>query len=108
MIRPNHLTVVGAGRRGPPGSDEGLNFGGGDGTFDDMEARVRELEKGQAVISERLVHLDKRVETGFEALGKKIDKLPNEWSMAKVVFFVMASLMAAAVFGPRLVSMIPN
>ncbi|GEM_PF-6189199 len=86
-----------------------------------MEARVRELEKGHAVIVERIAALDRRVDDGFKSvggrfddmnkrfddLGRKIDKLPNEWAMARVVFYVTAALMAAAFFGPRLMALLP-
>lgn len=92
-----------------------------------MELRVRELERGHAIVVERLNGLDRRLDDGFRAvsgrfddvnkrfddvnkrlddMGRKIDKLPNEWAMARVVFYVAGALMAAAIFGPRLVSMI--
>lgn len=99
-----------------------------------MEPRVRELEKGHAVIVERIGGLDRRMDDGFKAvagrfdavnshfdyvnsrfddinkrfddMGRKIDKLPNEWAMARVVFYVTGALMAAAIFGPRLISTI--
>lgn len=78
-----------------------------------MEVRVRDLEKGHAVIVERIGGLDKRMDDGFKAmsgrfddLNKKIDKLPSEWAMARVVFYVTAALMAAAVFGPRFMAAI--
>ncbi|TBN41161.1 hypothetical protein EYE42_07220 [Paracoccus subflavus] len=92
-----------------------------------MELRVRELERSHAVVVERLNGLDRRLDDGFKALsgrfddvnkqfdnvnkrlddmGRKIDKLPNEWAMARVVFYVTGALMAAAIFGPRLISTI--
>lgn len=89
-----------------------------------MEARVRELEKGHAVVIERLGALERRMDDGFKSvnarvddgfkavnarmddLNRKIDKLPNEWAMARVVFYVTAALMAAAFFGPRLAAII--
>jgi hypothetical protein len=85
----------------------GLKGGGGGGTFDGMDTRIRELEKGHAVIIQRLDGLDKRMDAGFDRLEKKLDRLPSEWTMARVVFYVMGALMAAAIFGPRLVAMIP-
>lgn len=78
---------------------------------------------------ERISSLDRRVEDGFKAaagrfddanrrfdgmgkrfdgLGRKIDKLPDERAMARVVFYVAGALMAAVIFGPRLMSMIGN
>lgn len=92
-----------------------LNHGDGGGTFDPMEARVRELEKGHAVVVERLTGLEKRMDDRFDGinkrfddLGRKLDKLPNEWAMARVVFYVAGALMAAAIFGPRVVAMIAS
>lgn len=87
---------------------------------DDMEARVRELEKGHAVVVERINSLERRMDDRFDGvsvlfdglnkrfddLNRKIDKLPNEWAMARVVFYVVGALMAAAIFGPRLLSMV--
>lgn len=112
----NRRTVIEASARFRRSIDsDHLKSGGGGGTFDGMEARIRDLEKGHAVVVERLNGLEKRMDDGFKAMGgrfddlnKKIDKLPNEWAMARVVFYVTAALMAAVVFGPRVIAAIGN
>lgn len=82
----NYLKLV-------PSSVEGLKNKGGGGTFDGMEPRVAKIEA-------RLDSIDKsleRIESG----------LLTKWDMAQVVFFVVGGLMAAAIFGPRIASMLP-
>ena len=86
---------------------EMLKSSGGGGTYDGMEQRVRQLEIGHAVVAERIDSLGKRMDDRFDDLSRKIDRLPNEWAMARVVFYVAGALMAAAILGPRLISMIP-
>ena len=76
-----------------------LKTGGGGGTYDDMEARVAKLEAQHASIDKRLDGIDKR-------LDRIEDKIPSKWDMAQVIFYVVGGLMAAAIFGPRLVDIL--
>lgn len=87
-----------------------------------MEARIRDLEKGHAVVVERISGLDRHMDDGFKAmtsrfddinrrlddLGRKIDKLPDRWATARVVIVMTGALTAAVLVGPRLMSMIGN
>ena len=90
-----------------------------------MEERVRKLEQGHAVVVERIDGLEKRVDARFdevdkrmdarfgevdkrfEGLERKIDKLPDEWAMARVVFYVIGMMMAAIILGQRLLGWLP-
>lgn len=73
-----------------------------------MRERIVKLELGQDALRREVdLRLD-AVDKSLEDVKAAISKLPNEWSMAKVLFFVLGALMAAAFFGPRLVSMIPS
>lgn len=69
-----------------------------------MIERIAKLEAGQDTLRHemdlRFDHLDKR-------LDRIEDKIPSKWDMAQVVFFVVGALMAAAIFGPRLMAMLP-
>lgn len=78
-----------------------LKNGGGGGTFDGMEQRVTKLEVTVESIEKRFDGLDRR-------LDRIEDKIPTEWAIAKVVFFVVGALMAAAIFGPRVMSMLQS
>ncbi len=72
---------------------------GGGGTFDPMEARVASLEAHFKSIDKRLDGIDKR-------LDRIEDKIPSKWDMAQVIFYVVGALMAAAIFGPRVVALL--
>ncbi len=82
-----------------PKMDESLKSGGGGGTFDGMEARIAKLEAKSEAFEKRFDNIDAQL-TRIE------DKIPTEWMMAKVVFYVMAAIMAAAIFGPRLTTIV--
>ena len=86
---------------------ERLRKGGGDGG-DDMRERVAKLEAGQEAIRREMDQRFNNVDRALGEIKDSISKLPNEWAMAKVVFFVIGGLMAAALFGPRLLSMLPT
>lgn len=64
-----------------------------------METRIARLEVRADGIENRLDDIKadiRRVES----------KLLTKWDVAQVVFFVMATLMAAVAFGPRVVALI--
>ena len=85
---------------------ERLKSGGGGGTFDGMEPRLAKLEARADAIDKRLddIKMDiGRVETRIIAMS---DAQLKKWDVAQVVFVVMAALMAAAVFGPRIVALL--
>lgn len=86
----------------PPGNEPPH---GGDGGGD-LEGRIRKLETDGVLMSSRMDAMREDMNRRFDDLGKKIDKLPTEWGMAKIVFFVMAAMMAAAMWGPRLLGSI--
>lgn len=74
---------------------------GGDGPYDGgMEARISHLEALSASTDKRLDSIERR-------LDRIEDKIPSKWDMAQVVFYVVGGLMAAAIFGPRLVALLP-
>ncbi|MDE4274735.1 hypothetical protein PXK58_09010 [Phaeobacter gallaeciensis] len=50
--------------------------------------------------------LDKRLDGIDQRLDRIEDKIPSKWDMAQVIFFVVGGLMAAAVFGPRLMALL--
>lgn len=75
--------------------------GGPGGPYDgSMEQRVANLE-GQ------LQGLDKRLDGIDGRLDRIEDKIPSKWDMAQVVFYVVGGLMAAAIFGPRIIALLP-
>ncbi|WP_226782727.1 hypothetical protein [Oceaniglobus trochenteri] len=83
-----------------------LKSGGGGGTSDGMETRLALLEaKVTGLEREFAVRFD-HVEKRFDDLSRDISKLPTEWGMAKIVFVVTGALMAAAIWGPRALSLI--
>ena len=82
-------------------SPRDLKGGGGGDNYDGMEQRVAKLEATVSSIEKRFDGLDRR-------LDRIEDKIPTEWAIAKVVFFVVGALMAAAIFGPRVVSMLQS
>lgn len=89
-----------SGTIGLPPEKDTLRQGGG-GPYDPtMEQRVTKLEVQMDGISDRLNSIDSR-------LDRIENKIPSKWDMAQVVFYVVGGLMAAAIFGPRLASMIP-
>ena len=69
-----------------------------------MEERLWKLEASQAVIAEKLEGFRANSIQRMDSIQRKIDKLPTEWAMARIVFFVVGSLMAAAIWGPRAIS----
>lgn len=85
-----------------PKAQQGSYTGGGGGS--DMIERIAKLEAGQEAIRRemdlRFDHLDK-------SLAEISAKTLTKWDMAQVVFFVAGALMAAAIFGPRVVAMMP-
>lgn len=50
--------------------------------------------------------LDRRLDGIDQRLDRIEDKIPSKWDMAQVIFFVVGGLMAAAVFGPRLMALL--
>lgn len=78
---------------------DALKKGGGGGTFDGMEARIAKLQAQHEALDKRLDGIDRR-------LDRIEDKIPSKWDMAQVIFFVVGGLMAAAVFGPRLMALL--
>ncbi|AHD10031.1 hypothetical protein [Phaeobacter gallaeciensis] len=76
-----------------------LKSSGGGGTYDPMEVRVAKLEAELHSIDRRLDGIDRR-------LDRIEDKIPSKWDMAQVIFYVVGALMAAAIFGPRLLGLI--
>lgn len=80
-----------------------------------MEERVAALQADMKHVRGGLGEVkqdmrDFRTEVGhrFDRLEDKISRLPSEWAMARVVFYVVGALMAAAIFGPRIVSIIQS
>lgn len=55
-------------------------------------------------VDRRLDDMNRR----FDEISRKLDKVPTEWGMAKVVFFVVGALIAAAIWMPRVLSMLGN
>ena len=95
-----------------------LRHGGG-GPYDgDMEARVRRLEDEVTAMRGELsdlrvtaTRIEERMATkpDLEKLAAEIRGAQiTEWQMARVVFYVMGSLTAAAIWGPRLIAMLPE
>lgn len=79
-----------------------LNSGGGGSNSGGMEPRIAKLEARADGIEKRLDDIKGdigRIETRLISLG---DNQLTKWDVAQVVFIVVAALMAAAVFGPRL------
>ena len=75
------------------------NYNGGEPPGGNMEARIAKLETQAAVTDAKLAVM----QAGLERIE---GKLLTKWDMAQVVFFVVGALMAAAIFGPRIVGMI--
>ena len=84
-----------------PGNNAPLALiqGGGGPPGGGMELRVTELEKQAAVTDAKLTSIENTLER------MERNQL-TQWDVAKVVFYVVGVLMAAAIFGPRLVSVI--
>lgn len=91
---------------------------GGDGGDDDMERRVAKLESSvdailagiadirttQAKLLERMSGMNQRLDDAI----KRVDRLPTQWDLAKIVFYVVGALMAAAIWGPRALALLGN
>lgn len=73
-----------------------------------MEERLWKLEASQAVIAEKLEGFRTNSAQRMDSIERKIDKLPTEWVMARVVFYVVGALTAAVVFGPRAIAMLQS
>ncbi len=73
-----------------------------------MEERLSKLETSQAVIAEKLEGFRVNSAQRMDSIERKIDKLPSEWVMARVVFYVVGALMAATIFGPRVIAILQN
>lgn len=92
--------------------------GGGDGGG--MDQRLTALEGRMTRVEDRLTGVETRlavVETKLQSIDDNVSiirddvrrveaKLITEWQMAKVIFFVIAAMMGAAFFAPRLLAML--
>lgn len=76
-------------------SRRALKQGGGDGTFDDMEARVAKLEKSFDKIDGKLDSLIKEV---AEMKGR-VSAMPTTWQLIGLVLGIMAATLAIVRFG---------
>lgn len=83
-----------------------LQSGGGGNNSGGMEARIAKLEARADGIEKRLDDIKTdigRVETRLISMS---DQQLSKWDVAQVVFIVMAALMAAVVFGPRVTALL--
>lgn len=80
-------------KKGPSGPYDG---GGGNNGME----RIAALEA-------KVTNFEKRFDSVDSRLDRIENKIPSKWDMAQVVFFVVGALMAAAIFGPRIVAMLP-
>lgn len=55
----------------------------------------------------RVDGIDPRLDRIEQSLARIAEKALTKWDVAQVVFFVVGALMAAAIFGPRIVAMMP-
>lgn len=78
-----------------PANGTGLKDGGGDGTSDDMEARVAKLEKSFEKIDGKLDTLIKEV---AEMKGR-VSAMPTTWQLIGLVLGIMAATLAVIRFG---------
>lgn len=83
---------------------ERLKDGGGGPTDGEMEARLRQLEADVAYIKGKVDD----VPTKAWMLETMREHSISEWAVARIVFFVVGALMAAAIWGPRIVKMIES
>ena len=85
---------------------ERLKSGGGGGTFDGMEPRIAKLEARADGIEKRLDDIKGDIARVENRLISMNDAQLGKWDVAQVVFIVMAALMAAVVFGPRVMALL--
>lgn len=55
----------------------------------------------------RVDDIDPNLDRIEQSLTRIAEKALTKWGVAQVVFFVVGALMAAAIFGPRIVAMMP-
>lgn len=79
-----------------PSGPSGPYDDGGGGSMD----RLTRLEA-------RVDGIDPRLDRIEQSLARIAEKALTKWDVAQVVFFVVGALMAAAIFGPRIVAMMP-
>ena len=89
------------------GPATGFGGGGNDGG-NDMRERIAKLEAGQDALRREIDLRFDTVDKKLDTLSSDIAKIPNEWALAKVVFFVVGALMAAAIWGPRALSLLSS
>lgn len=77
---------------------------GGGGNGGDMAERIAKLEAGQEAIKREL---DQRFDRIDASLSEIKAGLLSKWDMALVIFYIVAALSAAAIFGPRLAGLLP-
>lgn len=70
-----------------------------------MRERVAKLEAGQEAIHREMEQQFRSVHQRFDSLDQK---MLTKWDVAQVVFVVVGLIMAAAIFGPRVASLLPS
>ena len=80
--------------------------GGGGGNSGDMERRLSRLESQYDTLAKDM----SEVKSDVKSIQSTLTARPSltEWQVARVVAAVMAFFMAAAIFAPRLLAMLPQ
>jgi len=86
---------------GVQSSSGGPTDGGGGSN---LELRITKLELGIESLNTKVDLFRDESTRRFDGIDRRLDKLPTEWGMAKVIFYVMAALMAGAIFLPRVLA----
>ncbi|MBA4785177.1 MAG: hypothetical protein H2046_05345 [Rhizobiales bacterium] len=94
-MRPGHNSNV-------YGFPSGLKSGGGGGTFDDMEARVTNLESQFDKLNDKVDQL--RIDTAV--LKEKVGNLPSKGFIVTATVSALALFSALVLFGQKIIALI--
>lgn len=73
-------------------------------SVDAILAGIADIRTTQAKLLERMSGMNQRLDDAI----KRVDRLPTQWDLAKIVFYVVGALMAAAIWGPRALALLGN
>lgn len=98
--------------RGHIGGSGPTGPGGGMGNLTErvakLEMGVEHVRQDIGLVRSDVKEFRSEMMGALKDLRADIKKLPDEWVMAKVVFYVVGALGAAAIIGPRILAMLPG
>lgn len=82
--------------------DASLKSGGGDGTFDGMEPRVKVLEYRADQADKRMERVDTKLDRALEGIARiegRINAMPTTWQLVGLILAVLGASFAIIRFG---------